>query len=338
MAGVTIYDVAKEANCSTATVSLVLKKSNRIKEDTRNRVMQAIEKLHYTPNYMAQSLSVKSTQTLGLIVPNVENPLYSLMISGVERQAAAMGYNIILGMTDSISEKEDLYITMLQSKRVDGLILFPSFLEILAERLSHIDASRTPFILCGSSGKGRVDVPYVKCDNRMGAYIAVNHLIDIGCKRIACIFPVVDKNQYQSRLSGYQEALYYRGIKYNENLIAVCSPDSDEIFETTAKFVQEQKPDGIFCLYDYAAIPVMNAITSLGLRIPDEVALIGYDNIRISKHMPIALSTIDTHGYEVGVKSAEWLINQINGVENPENEIIIKPDLVTRKSTMISGK
>ena len=82
----------------------------------------------------------------------------------------------------------------------------------------------------------------------------------------------------------------------------------------------------------------MNAITSLGLRIPDEVALIGYDNIRISKHMPIALSTIDTHGYEVGVKSAEWLINQINGVENPENEIIIKPDLVTRKSTMISGK
>lgn len=332
---VTIYDVAQEAGCSTATVSLVLKKSKRIKPETHQRVMQAVNKLGYTPNYLAQSLSNKSTKTLGLIVPNVENPLFSQFIAGIEEYARSQDYELILGISDSNSEKEDFYITMLQSKRVDGLLLFPTFLDALAEKISLLNSRETPLVLCGSSGNGAVGVSYVKCDNRVGSYTAVNHLIDTGCHRIGCIFPVIDRKQYESRLVGYRDALYYHNLPYDESLIQTCSPDSEVIYETTVQFLKATHPDGIFCLYDYAAIPVMKAIVSLGLRIPEDIRLIGYDNIYVSAYTPISLSTIDTHGYEVGRRAAELLIRQINNPEEPLHQIVIKPDLVIRDSTRL---
>lgn len=133
MPKVTIYDVAKAANCSTATVSLVLNKSNRIRPETQKQVMKVVEQMGYTPNYIAQSLHSRSTNTLGLVVPNVENPLFSMMISGIEDCANAKGYNIILGIADSNDKKEDFYLDMLQRERVDGLILVP-FLPAFAFR------------------------------------------------------------------------------------------------------------------------------------------------------------------------------------------------------------
>lgn len=333
LARVTIYDVAQEARCSTATVSLVLKKSDRIKPETQQRVMQAIHKLGYTPNYLAQSLSNKSTKTLGLIVPNIENPLFSQYIAGVEDYARSQDYELILGISNSNSEKEDFYITMLQRKRVDGLLFFPTFLGALSEKISLLNSKDTPLVLCGSSGQGAVGLSYVKCDNRIGSFMAINHLIDTGCRRIGCIFPVIDRQQCQSRLIGYQDALYYHSLPYDEGLIRTCSPESEVIYEATRQFLQEKQPDAIFCLYDYAAIPVMKAIMSLGLRIPEDICLIGYDNIHLSAFTPISLSTIDTHGAEVGRRSAELLIRKINNPEEPLHQVIIKPDLIVREST-----
>ena len=333
MATITIYDVAQEAKCSTATVSLVLQKSPRIKPQTQQRVMQAVDKLGYTPNYMAQSLSIKATKTLGLIVPNIENPLFSQMIHGVEDFAVSKDYDLILGISDSSCEKEEFFLDMLQSKKVDGLLLFPTFLDSLSEKLRKINATKTPLVLCGSSGKGIIEIDYVKCDNRIGSFTAINHLIDIGCKNIGCIFPVFDKQQYNSRLIGFQDALYYHSMKFESDMIKTCIPNKDAIYNATVEFIKEKNPDGIFCLYDYASIPVMKAILSLGLKIPNDIALIGYDNIQISDYLPISLSSIDTQGAEVGRKAAEILIQKINDTSLDTHQIILKPNLVIREST-----
>lgn len=325
--------MAQEAGCSTATVSLVLKKSDKIKPETKKRVLNAVNKLGYTPNHMAQSLSIKSTKTLGLIVPNVENPLFSQMILGVEDYAVSNDYDLILGISDSNCEKESFYLDMLQSKRVDGLLLFPTFLDNLSEKLSAINSKNIPIVLCGSSGEGILDIDYVKCDNRMGSYIAINHLIDIGCKNIGCIFPVFDKQQCESRFTGYKDALYYHDIPYREDLVKLCPPNNEDIFNATVEFINEKKPDAIFCLYDYAAITVMKAATSLGLKIPEDIAIIGYDNIQISNYLPIPLSTIDTCSTEVGRRSAEILIRKIKEPSNQLNKVILKPKLIIREST-----
>ena len=136
MSKVTIYDVARLANCSTATVSLVFSGSERIRPKTRQHVLDVANTLGYTPNYIAQSLSKKNTNTLGVIVPNIDNPLFSQMISGIESYANSKGYNLILGLSDSNRKKEIFYLEMLQRERVDGLIVLPTFLDSLIDKLN----------------------------------------------------------------------------------------------------------------------------------------------------------------------------------------------------------
>lgn len=189
-------------------------------------------------------------------------------------------------------------------------------------------------MLCGSSGRGTKNISYVKCDNRMGSYKAVNHLIECGRKNIGCIFPAVNPQQYESRLIGYKDSLYYNGIPFREEMVRPCLTDSQSIFDATVTLLKEQEPDALFCLYDYCAIFVMRAVLSMGLRIPEDIAIIGYDNIYISEFMPISLSTIDTHSAEVGRKSAELLLEMINDPDMPVRQITLKPDLIVRESTV----
>lgn len=336
MAKITIYDVAREAQVSTATVSLVLQNSDRIKPETHRHVMEVVDRLGYTPNYMARSLSRKSTNTLGLVVPNMENPLFAQMIAGVEECANAKGYNLILGISNQNPEKEDFYLDMLQQKRVDGMLVFPTFLDHLEEKLSHRKKKeQTPIVLCGSTGKGNPDLSYVKCDNRMGAYMAVDHLIATGRSRVGCILPAVSEHQYASRKAGYQDVLAFHGLRYEENLVKVCAPDNESIFRVTLELIEEERVNGLFCLYDYITISVMRAIASKGLRIPQDVAVVGYDNIHLSEYLPVSLSTIDTHGQRVGRMATEILVEKIENPDMPTRQIVLKPDLVVRESTAV---
>ena len=195
MSKVTIYDVAKEAGCSTATVSLVLQNSDKIKASTQQRVLDAVEKLGYLPNFAARSLSSKFTNLLGLIVPNMENPLFA-----------------ILGISDLSLDKEMFYMQMLQERRVDGLLVFPTFVDEIFERFICGKSDESiPLVLCGSTGVQEYPVSYVKCDNRMGAYMATDHLVTSGRRRIGCLCAVADHRQAESRINGYRDALMFHG-------------------------------------------------------------------------------------------------------------------------------
>ncbi len=334
MKNVTIYDVAKEVGCSTATVSLALAGDTRIRPKTIARVTDVAEKLGYIPNYTAKSLSKKTTDTLGLIVPNVENPLFSMMISGIESFANSKKYDLILGISDSDKRKEIFYLDMLRSKRVDGLIVFPTYIDSISERLTN-SSSLPPLVLCGSSGNRIHNTSYAKCNNRRGAYLATEHLIKCGCKKIACVFPVRDAKQYASRYNGCCEAMQDAGITPAPDFVYPCSPDNESIFNTTVNLIKNFRPDGIFCLCDYHAITVMRAIAYLGMKIPEDIQLIGFDNIGISEFLPTPLSTIDTRGYQVGQTAAELLIEKINNPTATVKRIEIEPQLIIRNSTCV---
>ena len=334
MGKVTIYDVARLAECSTATVSLVFSGDNRIRPRTRQRVLDIANQIGYRPNYIAQSLSKKSTNTLGVIVPNIDNPVFSQMIAGIETYANSKGYNLLLGLSDSNRTKESFYLKMLQCERVDGLIILPTFMDLLENELNVQNTPTLPIALCGSSGSSNSsNISYAKCNNQAGAMLAVNHLIDTGRKRVGCIFPSVSKEQYYSRQKGYKDALKQHNIPYDEELIKICAADNDAIFLATRELINAKHPDAIFCLYDYCAISVMRAIYSMNLRIPEDISIVGYDNIPISAFLPTSLSTVDTQSKEVGMKAAELLIEKINNPETPTRHITIMPKLITRESS-----
>ena len=335
MSKVTIYDVAQKANCSIATVSLVLQNSDKIKPSTHQRVMAAVKELGYLPNFAARSLSNKKTNLLGLIVPNMENPIFASMIKGVEEYANSKGYNVILGVSSLMLDKEISYIQMLKERRVDGLLVFPTFVdEIFNTFLKENDHKDIPLVLCGSSGVREYPVSYVKCDNRMGAYTAVEHLVTTGHRKIACLCAVADRRQAQSRVLGYQDALMFHQIEFDEELVYYCTQDTNDIYQTTLKLLKEKEIDAIFCLYDYMSIVAMRAILNSGLRIPEDIAIIGYDNIPISQFLSIPLSTIETHSQRIGSMGAELLIEKIQKPDAPCRQIQLKPDLVIRQSTV----
>ncbi|MBQ2923573.1 MAG: LacI family DNA-binding transcriptional regulator [Tyzzerella sp.] len=336
MARVTIYDIAKVANVSTATVSLSLSGNERIRPETRKRIKEIADQLGYSPNYIAQSLSTRATHTLGLIIPNIDNPVYSQMVAGVELYANQKGYNLILGLSNSNLKKELFYFDMLQRERVDGLILFPTFMDALEDKLNKNEEMKSKVVLCGSSGISSIkDISYAKCNNRIGAFLAVSHLIETGRKRIGCIFPVSTEQQYYSRKLGYQEALRSHNIPYDESLIKVCSSNDESIVCATKELLDEQHPDAIFCLYDYCAFNVMHAIQSKGLHIPHDISVIGYDNIPMGNYYSTTLSTIDTHGAEVGRLAAELLVEKLTIPDTPVRQITVEPELVVRDSTTL---
>ena len=330
----TIYDVAKIANCSAATVSLAINNSPLVNDQTRVRIMGIIEDIGYKPNYIARSLVKQSMQTIGLIIPDVENPLYAQMISGIEEVAQQYNYDIILGISNEQTEKENYYINLLSQKQIAGLIIFPTHVEDVVKCLSESGFDDVPIVFCGSASDEVKNISYVKPNNCIGAFKAVNHLFETGRKKIGCIFPVANARQYRSRLKGYREALEKNNIEYDDSLIKICSMDNTSIMEATNALMRE-KPDGVFCLYDYAAITVMKTIESLGLKIPQDVSVIGYDNIEISKYLSTSLSTVDAQSREVGIQATEILINSIKEHSTKTECRVIEPQLVIRESTLI---
>lgn len=265
MSKVTIYDVAKEAGCSTATVSLVLQNSDKIKASTQQRVLDAVEKLGYLPNFAARSLSSKFTNLLGLIVPNMENPLFAHMIKGVEEYANSKGYGIILGISDLSLDKEMFYMQMLQERRVDGLLVFPTFVDEIFERFICGKSDESiPLVLCGSTGVQEYPVSYVKCDNRMGAYMATDHLVTSAAGVSGCLCAVADHRQAESRINGYRRRPDVSWDERDDDLIRFCTQDTEDIHRAAAALLREQRVDAIFCLYDYMSIAVMRAVMSAG--------------------------------------------------------------------------
>jgi LacI family transcriptional regulator len=331
----TIKDIARMAEVSTATVSMILNsKDGNISTVTREKVLRIVKENNYIPNTMARSLVTRQTKTIGLVIPDIVNPFFPELARGAEDKASEAGYSIIYCNTDDDLEKEEKYINMLAEKMVDGIVFTHS-----AKRtngLSPIDRGNIPVILIdrdleSSNVKGKVLV-----DNLEGAYKAVKHLIDKGYKKIAFITGALTSTTAKDRLAGYRKALEDSGIEYNNNYIRAGQYKSEWGLTAVKQLLDEGLDfDAVFCGNDLIAISVIKLLKSKGYNIPNDVGVVGFDDIYMASVVEPGLTTIKQPNYEMGYKAVELLIEVLekSGEAAEQKTIILDTELIVRKST-----
>jgi LacI family transcriptional regulator len=326
-----IHDVARRANVSIATVSRVLNPGNhKVSAETAEKVRQAVKELDYRPNALARALQMKKTMTIGVIIPDISNHYYAEIVRGIQSVADREGYNIILQNTDRNQDQIVKSIYLLREKIVDGIIFSGGTINGY-EPLSALKELRDRVVVIG---RHDVDFPAIMVDNIAGATIAVEHLIDAGHKRIGVISWSEDSTTAKDRLSGYKNALAQNSCHFEPSLIrqGQLTPASG-CHEAKVLLSQDKRPTAIFAGNDLMAFGVIYAAVEMGLRVPEDLAVIGFDNIPLSSFFVPPLSTIEVPMFTLGSDSMETLVKLIAG-EQTSRIKLHKTRLIIRKSTL----
>ena len=333
---ITIKDVAKRAGVSPSTVSRALSGKVHVDRDTKHKVMEAVKDLNYAPNKLAKGLKEGKTSTIGLILPNIRNPVFPVVARGVEDTAREMGYTVILCNTDENLETEKEYVDKLKNKWVDGLIFATA-----GRAISHIlDLKNAgfPVVLLVRNPDNQVDA--VVIDNYESARQGVTYLIGKGHKRIAIINGDMDLTLYRERFDGYKRALEDAGIKMTSELIVEdYSKNSDGYLATKNLLNKGIIPDAIFASSDPKAAGAIRAIKDKGYRVPQDISVMGFDGLDISALLDPQLTTIAQPLYEMGTQAAKRVIEMSQG-QNLNREPIIdimETQLIIRSSVAEIG-
>lgn len=327
----TIRDVAQRAGVSPITVSRVINNSGYVSEETRRRVRAAIEELNYVPNILARSLRSKRTHTLALVITDVTNPFWTTVARGVEDKAVENGFSVILCNTDEDPEKEKSYIEVLLKKRVDGVIIAPvsskgATLYILAQQ-------SIPFVVIDRRVEG-IDADLVIGDSVGGAYELTKHLIELGHQRIAIIAGPEQVSTAEDRLTGYLQALEEFGIPVDEALIKRGKFDQEAGYKLTKELLElEERPTALFAGNNFIAIGALLALREGGVQVPDDMALVTFDEIpQLSAVYPF-LTVAAQPAYEMGAIATELLLERLAGEREGNREVVLKAELILRRSS-----
>ncbi|GAF24864.1 transcriptional regulators [Moorella thermoacetica Y72] len=328
--GVTIYDVAKKAGVSTATVSKVINKKGSVGQETTERVLKAIEELGYKPNLIAQALSGKNTHTIALILPDITNPFFAEIARGVEDRARELGYNVVLCNTDNDTVKEEEYVTALQQKNIDGFIFATATKDDpVIPRLYKQDI---PISLIVRDLPG-VNVSTVLVDDYQGGYIATRHLTELGHRRIGLIVGPLNIASYTERLRGYVQALSEVGQPFIPELVLSGRNRIDEGHKLGLSLLSiEEPPTAVFVANDPIAVGVMKAAVTLDYKLPQDLSIVGYDNTVFASICDPPLTSVAQPVDEMGRMVAELTIKAIGGDRTPYR-VVLPPSLVERQST-----
>ncbi|WP_144528425.1 LacI family DNA-binding transcriptional regulator [Peribacillus simplex] len=324
---ITIYDVAKEANVSIATVSKVINKNGRISEKTKRKVYRVMEELNYQPSLIASALMGKQTKTVGLFIPDLANPFFSELARSIEDRANELGYNVVICNTDYSIEKENKYISLLQQKSVDGFILASGF-----EKLKRVEELMNEDIPVAIVARDFPMFPVnaVAVDDFMGGFKATSYLIDLGHKDIGIIARDVWSNR--ERLRGYKEAMEVNGFKIPDFKFAKDTTIAAGE-EVTNEFLKSKKPPtAIFACNDLLAIGAIQAAKAQNLKVPDHLSVVGFDNTMIAGIVDPPLTTIAQPIQRMGQEVVDLMIKMIKG-EKEKARITLLPELVVREST-----
>lgn len=325
-----IKDVAKEAGVSIATVSRVLNDVDVVNEETKKKVQDAISKLGYRPNIVARSLKTQRTKTIGILIPDISSQLYPEIVRGTEDVANIYDYNIILCNSDSDLEKEKEYLRVLKEKMVDGLLYMSSSLE--PEIVSLIKELEMPTVLVETTDKDKTFAS-VSIDNREAAYDAVSYLLEKGNRKIAYIGVHKDAvNANAARYFGYEDALKEREIEINEDLLYFGEVKAKEGYEAIEKILTKNEIDAVFCSTDELAMGAINALRDRGLKVPEDVDVVGFDNIYTASLFYPKLTTVAQPMYDMGSVGMRMLIKIINKKELEEKNYILPYELIERDS------
>ena len=326
----TISEVAKKAGVSPTTVSHVINRTRFVSDEKRERVERAIEEMDYRPNALARSLRNGYTHTLGLILPDSANPFFAEVGHSIEIAAFQAGYSVILCNTENDFAKENLYIDVLTKKQVDGMIFV-----MMGERndsLKKLVEMEVPTVVMDRDLPG-LEMDVVLADNHQGGVLAVDHLISMGHKRIGCIAGPSSINPSSRRLAGYKQALQAANLVAEPELIMNGDFHPESGWKLGhAMLSQRNAPTAIFACNDLMAIGVMRAATELGLRIPDDLALVGYDDIELASYTSPSLTTIKQPKAEMGLASLTFLLRRIKDKQSSPQYALLPVSLVIRGS------
>ncbi|MBT3670282.1 MAG: LacI family DNA-binding transcriptional regulator [Chloroflexi bacterium] len=330
---ITIQDVANLAKVSTTTVSHVINETRPVSKDLRDRVNSAIVELGYRPNILARGLRRNETTMIGLIVPNNANPFYAEVSKGVESVCFEKGYNVILCNSDRDIEKEVRYTDLLTEKRVDGILFVGAWIGENTSHLENTSKQNIPIVVVDRFVPN-LDIDLVVTDNVLGGWLATSHLYGLGHKRIACIAGTPQFTPNAERIQGYEKALDEANISINPDLIIRSNFQFEGGYKAAQQLLsQEDRPTAIFACNDLMAIGAMRAAIDLGYSIPEDLSIIGYDDVQMTKYTNPQLTTISQPMFEMGNRAAEMLIERIHESEIPQRKKILEPNLVVRGTT-----
>jgi LacI family transcriptional regulator len=327
-----IYDVARQAGVSTTTVSHVLNGTRHVNEDTKARVLAVVEQLNFQPSSVARAMVRQETKTIALIVPDNLHPFFSELAYSVEAYAFAAGYNIMLCQSERNPQKERAYLDMLVSKRVDGVLHMTT--DYQDPQLEPLLANGIPvatFDRDYSDTDRRIDC--VRIENERGAYIATQHLLALGHRRLACIW--VPSGRSYGRLTGFEAALRAEGIVVDPDLLCAGDWSLESGWHAAEQLLRlPEPPTAIFASNDNMAIGAMACIHDCGLRVPQDVSVVGFDNISLARFSAPLLTTFATPINEVGERLCRLLFDRIDGLLPAERQqVIVEGELKVRKST-----
>ena len=338
---VTIYDIAKKANTSTATVSRVLSNSGYpVSAKLRERIKEAAEELNYIPNMLGRQLKTNNSMTVGVIVPSITNPFYSSIVLGIEDIARSRGYHVLLCNSHRSPELEEEYLTTLFEKQVKGIII--SSISPDKKLLSDLIDKGLSVVAFDQSVEG-LDSSQVHFDFQRGGYLATEFLLKQGHQDIAFISSPLTRPSRRSVYDGYQLALKNKGVEINNDWIKIATRE-EEISEKNYEFTNgveltrellksKELPTAIFVCNDMTAFGVMNELTSQGIKIPEEISVVGFDNIEFSQMVSPSLTTVQQPDYEMGRIACNILVDQLIGETREAVDIMLQPKVIERNST-----
>lgn len=334
----TLKQIAKELEVSVSTVSKALSDSPEISEITKTKIKEFAALKNYKPNSIAKNLKNQRTNTLGVIIPNILNPFFAKVFSGIEKRALERGYNVITGISNESQQKEEKMMEMLNNGTIDGFIISLAEETQSKKIYTHIKEilnSGTPIVMFD-----RV-ADEIKCDKVIvddfdSAFDATSHLINIGCRKIALLSSIDNLSVGKLRLEGFKKAIESKGQIVNEELIIL--ENDIEIYEAKLKdLLCSNKIDAIFALNEVASTIAFKLVLKKGYKIPDEISIIGFADGVWSKRLTPSLSTVSQHAPDIGKNAANLLIDRLEDKSEKEipeyKTIVIKTELRQREST-----
>lgn len=329
---ITIIDVAKEAGVSHATVSRVINNKDIVKPSTRQRVMKAMDKLGYQANVQARALAGGSSKVIGLLVHGLGNPYIGQLTHGIDEECNRVHYDMMLYTTRRQSSKEAGYANLLMKGVTDGLLIIlpqrpDSYLDFLREK-------EFPYVLVDYRSEDERDSSVI-CNNFRGAYRAVEHLWELGHRRIACITGPEDTHSGQERLKGYQQALTDKGLPIDPALIARSDFMQLGGFQAAGRLFDSlmEAPTAVFACSDLMALGCIDAARARGLRVPDDLSVVGFDDIPQASYLHLPLTTVHQPLAEMGRIATRMLLDKIQNPDQLPQKIELPTTLVIRQTT-----